>query len=906
MTNEDSTGDAPAAPRLKKLIRLQTRIGLAVGAIIIILALALATLLAETAKREILDLSAANLEGLSEQMSRDLADGMDRFASDILTQTYRDKYRATDASASEMRTALDQFKQSNPDFAWVAVVDVASGRVIAATDGIFEKGDVRGRPVFEQSKTGPFLGDVHDAVRLAELMPKESTGEPLRFLDAGAPILSARGEPYRVLAGHIGWSWARRVAERVLGPVRDRRGIEVFLVDSEDKVVLTTSAKIPVGMRLNDITATSGEPAQKLTWNNNKEFLTYVAPVQARGQFNGFGWKVVAREPFALAYGPVQTLRWFFLIGALVLGVIAAALAWLIAGRIVRPLRVLADTAVLSERDQDAFNRFALDSSIGEVTAVQRAMRRMSSNVKQSIDATNISERQFEVLAAALPETVWQANARGEVEYINKLWVRSQRPSGVFKLDDLCELMPKDDGERFSAAWAEALATGSVLRVRCRLSNLEVKSTRWFEVLGTAVLTDTGEISRWVGTIFDVHDVVSLADSTSQELAVERTARTEAERLARMRDEFLAIASHELRSPLSAITGWSDILVRRGSDDPILMQAAEVIRRNALLQAALINDLLDMSAVIAGKLTLNRQPIDAAQVARDVVQSCLHAAQVKGVALTCEDAGPIVVSGDHHRIMQILSNLVGNAIKFTDAGGAITIEVSEAGPNALLTVRDNGRGIAPGFLPYVFDRLRQEDASATRRAGGMGLGLAIARGLVELHGGLISAASDGPGKGSTFTFTLPLADAYVSPGQRAPADDAAPDDLQGARILLVDDERDARDVARFALSSLGAQVRLAASAAEALAILKSEEFDVLVSDIGMPDMDGLSLMRAVRQLPREKNGSIAAVALTAFALEMDKRAGYAAGFHSYVTKPISLRRLSEGISRARENASSTS
>jgi CheY-like chemotaxis protein len=418
------------------------------------------------------------------------------------------------------------------------------------------------------------------------------------------------------------------------------------------------------------------------------------------------------------------------------------------------------------------------------------------------------------------------------------------------------------------------------------------------------VLNDSGSVTRWVGAIFDVHDAVTLAVSTSQAPAEERTARSEAERLARMRDEFLAIASHELRSPLSAITGWSDILVRRGSDDPILMQAAEVIRRNALLQAALINDLLDMSAVIAGKLTLNLTPVDAAQAARDVAQSHLHAAQLKGVALAADDTGPVVVNGDHHRLMQVLSNLVANAIKFTDPGGNIQLEVRNEGGNALLRVRDNGRGIAPEFLPFVFDRLRQEDASLTRHAGGLGLGLAIARGLVELHGGQITAQSDGQGRGALFTITIPLADAHVAPAPAAPSEDAPPEDLQNARILLVDDERDARDVARVALSSLGAHVRLAASAAEALAILKSELFDVLVSDIGMPEMDGLSLMRAVRALPRQQNGQIAAVALTAFALEHDKRAGYAAGFHCYVTKPISLRRLSEGIALARESASS--
>ena len=888
----------------RRVDRLQNRIGLAVGALIIMLALGLAALLAEAARREILDLSATNLGTTSEQMGRELSDGMARFSDEIVTQTYRDKFRDANSTPTEMRAALDQFKQLNRDFSYVSVVDAASGQVLAATGGIFEGGSARGRPVFEEGLKGPFLGDVHDAVRLAELMPQESSGEPLRFLDVSAPITDSSGKVIRVLAAHVGWTWAQRVTEQVFGPMRDRHGVEVFLIDTANKVVLTTSVKVPIGTELDSIAATLGEPVQKLTWQDHKDYLNVVVATQPRGRFTGFGWKVVAREPYELAYGPVQKLRYAFLIGAFIMGLLAATLAWFIAGRIVWPLRALADAALRSEEGGTAFEPQSDNSRIGEFSAVRRAMHRMSEDAKLSNDASLVSERQFATLAAALPEIVWQANTAGQMEYVNRPWIRAQRPSGVFMIRDLDHLMPKDDGVRFVDAWETARKGGTNLRVRSRIRVPDSPTPRWFEILGKAVVNDSGTVIRWVGTIFDVHDAVTLAVSTTQALAEERTARSEAERLARMRDEFLAIASHELRSPLSAITGWSDILVRRGSDDPILMQAAEVIRRNALLQAALINDLLDMSAVIAGKLTLNLIPIDAAQAARDVVQSHLHAAQLKGVALAADDVGPVVVNGDHHRLMQVLSNLVANAIKFTDAGGSIQLEVSEDAGNAVLQVRDNGRGIATEFLPFVFDRLRQEDASVTRRAGGMGLGLAIARGLVELHGGEISAQSAGPGRGALFTVTIPLADAYVAPAPQAPAEDAPPEDLQNARILLVDDERDARDVARVALSSLGAHVRLAASAAEALAILKSEKFDVLVSDIGMPDMDGLSLMRAVRVLPRHQNGTIAAVALTAFALETDKRAGYAAGFHCYVTKPISLRRLSEGIALARESASS--
>jgi signal transduction histidine kinase/ActR/RegA family two-component response regulator/HAMP domain-containing protein len=867
-----------------------------------VLALGLAAVLAEASKREILGLSASNIETLSEQMGRELSDGMEGFSNAILTQSTRRLYAEPANTPMEMRAALDQFKQLNPDFSYVSVVDVASAQVIAATGGIFEGGSARGRPVFEQGMKGPFLGDVHEAARLAELMPREAAGEPLRFLDAAAPIVDSSGKVTRVLAAHIGWSWASRVVEQVFGPVRERHGVQVFLIDSQNKVVLTTVPEVRVGTQLEAIGSTVGQSPQKLAWSDGRDYLNYVSAIAPRGRFSGFGWKVVAREPYELAYGPVQKLRDAFLIGALVMGAAAALLAWFMAGRIVRPLRALADAALDAENSGAVYRPDSDDSPIGEFSAVQRAMRRMSDHAKQSSDASAISERQFAILAASLPEIVWYANRRGELEYVNRSWIRARRPDGVFSVRDFETLMPPDDAARFDETWSQAFEKGDSLRIRCRLMTPDAAIPRWFEIIGKVVHNDASEATRWVGTIFDVHDSVTLAASTDQALAKERTARSEAERLARLRDEFLAIASHELRSPLSAITGWSEILVRRGSEDPILIQAAEVIRRNALLQAALINDLLDMSAVVAGKLTLNQTPIDLAEVARDVVQSHLHTAQVKGVALSCEDAAPLVVNGDHHRLTQVLSNLVANAIKFTDAGGRIDVEVLEAGSNAVIKVRDSGRGIAPEFLPYVFDRLRQEDASVTRKVGGMGLGLAIAKGLVELHGGSIEALSAGPGQGASLIVHLPLTDAFATVPAAVRPEDTPPEDLQDARILLVDDERDARDVARVALSSLGAQVRLASSAAEALSILDTEQFDVLVSDIGMPDMDGLSLMRAVRQLPREKNGMIAAVALTAFALETDKRAGYAAGFHCYVTKPISLRRLSEGIALARDRA----
>ncbi|MFG6415078.1 response regulator [Roseateles sp. DC23W] len=377
-----------------------------------------------------------------------------------------------------------------------------------------------------------------------------------------------------------------------------------------------------------------------------------------------------------------------------------------------------------------------------------------------------------------------------------------------------------------------------------------------------------------------------------------RQAKEEAERSNELKDQFLAVLSHELRSPLSAITGWADVLEKRGGADELLAKAALVIRRNAQLQTRMINDLLDMSAVVAGKLQLQQQVLDLSALTAEALLSHVHAAQARRIALECAGGGVLWVAGDSQRLAQVIANLVGNAMKFSLEGGRVDVSTRLDGDMVVLCVQDNGRGISPDFLPHVFDRLRQEDSSSTRKAGGLGLGLAIARAIVELHGGRISAHSEGADQGARFEVRLPVAPAPASrpvslalpvPGQAAPS-------LQGLRLLLVDDEEDARDVGLAALRELGANVTAAASAPEAQALLATQRFDVMVSDIGMPEMDGLTLIRRLREQPA--TAALPAVALTAFAMLPDRQAGLAAGFQRYVAKPIDMRLLASAILEA--------
>lgn len=459
-------------------------------------------------------------------------------------------------------------------------------------------------------------------------------------------------------------------------------------------------------------------------------------------------------------------------------------------------------------------------------------------------------------------------------------------------------LLPAEDRAAGGLAsdMAEALASGSLRRERwlVRKDGSRLRAEGVMTPLYSAAGDHTGfsTIVRDVTTTYEAQQLL-------------RQAKEEAERSNELKDQFLAVLSHELRSPLSAISGWADILDKRAAGDELLGKAALVIRRNAQLQTRMINDLLDMSAVVAGKLVLQRETLDLAGLTGEVLLSHVHVAQARNITLACEaqgEQGVLWVSGDAQRLTQVISNLVGNALKFS-AEGARVIVTTRLDDDGMVTlsVQDTGRGISPEFLPHVFDRLRQEDGSRTRKAGGLGLGLAIARAIVELHGGHIGAHSDGPDHGARFDVRLPVAP--PPPTQPAapslePAEGAAPR-LDGVRVLLVDDEEDARGVGLAALQELGAEVTTAGGTTEALGLLASQRFDVLVSDIGMPELDGLSLVRAVRREPA--TATLPAVALTAFAMLADRQAGLAAGFQRYVDKPIDIRRLSTAIREAIQN-----
>ena len=366
----------------------------------------------------------------------------------------------------------------------------------------------------------------------------------------------------------------------------------------------------------------------------------------------------------------------------------------------------------------------------------------------------------------------------------------------------------------------------------------------------------------------------------------EREARAEAERTNQLKDDFLATLSHELRTPLSAIRGWAQVLRRGTRDQADLNRGLQSIERNARAQAQLIEDLLDMNRITSDKVLLDLQPLAPASVIASAIETLRPAADAKHIAIhssIASDAGTIM--GDPGRIQQVIWNLLSNALKFTPQGGRVDIGVRREASRLAITVADNGVGIKQDFLPHVFDRFRQADASTTRRHGGLGLGLAIVKHLVEQHGGTVTASSAGDMQGASFTVRLPQGTSTAAARQANDAPSASPD-LRGVRVLLVDDEADARELTERILRDNHAEVHSAGSVAQALQLLEQVRPHVLVSDIGMPDADGFDLLAQIRAHASPDAARLPALALTAFAQPQDRQRALASGFQSWVSKPL--------------------
>jgi signal transduction histidine kinase/ActR/RegA family two-component response regulator len=481
----------------------------------------------------------------------------------------------------------------------------------------------------------------------------------------------------------------------------------------------------------------------------------------------------------------------------------------------------------------------------------------------------------------------------GEIIWNNTCKAHFWLPADAFvDIDIFYSIIHPDDRERTRTAITAAIEARLPYDVEYRTVS-PAGQCRWIRAKGRAYYSSAGEPVRFDGVTIDISHQKALEAERETLLDAERFARGQAELASRTKDEFLATLSHELRTPLSAILGWSHVLRQQAAGSADLLKGVDTIERNARAQARLIDELLDMSRIIAGTLRLDFEPLMPSVIAESAIASLQPTADLKTLRIERAidpQAGP--VSGDAHRLQQIVWNLLSNAVKFTPPGGRIRVSLTREESDVVLAVTDSGDGISSDFLPFVFDRFRQADGSSTRSHGGLGLGLAIVRNLVQLHGGSVQAASEGIGQGAIFTVRLP-----VRPSQPAAAGDClqpavtrteAPSSsaqfvsLEGTHILLVDDETDGREMMARILSDRGAAITAAASADEAMDAIQAKSVDILISDIGMPRVNGYQLMQRVRGLGYR----FPAIALTAFARNEDRKKALAAGFSVHLAKPV--------------------
>jgi PAS domain S-box-containing protein len=691
-------------------------------------------------------IASADVDALGHQMARELSSGMDRFAREIELQAANPVFRQPAAAPAPLRAGVEAIQKVYPEFAHVSLIDAGTGKVVIATGGIFEGGDASGRPVFEQGRAGLFVGDVHDAVRLATLLPKPANGEPLRFLDVGAPVLGADNKPLRVLAAHLSWDWTRAIQDHVLRPVEASRAVQILLVDSSGAVVLPPDASVPVGTPLRKL---QGDAAGRTTgrWADGVNYLSVDVPTSASGRFPGLGWRVVVRQPMSIVLAPADRLRSLFLLGGLLIGLLAAVIAWVVTGRIVKPVADLARAAAGLAEGQNLGDpsRFS-GIDLPEVAAVRGAFKRVTG------EALSRAERLLgELNSVYQGAPVGLCVIDGDLRYVraNQVWTEAFG-HGTERL-----LPERIDAGGTSQALVDAIGHAIQSAAVAAPSRVEVE-------------TDGPRGPRvWQVVIAPLPARAGRPDGVSA-VATDVTEIRRAEQALRLADDrknqFVAMLAHELRNPLAPITNALGVL----DMEPQPAQGArmrQVIHKQLQHMVRLIDDLLDVSRVNLNKIALAPEDVPAREICDAAIETVRPLMDAKGQRLEVdvEDSMP-PLRADRVRLTQVVCNLLNNASKYGRQGGSVRLQVAHDAGRARIVVEDDGRGIPAEFLPHVFELFEQGTVPLDRTEGGLGIGLSLVKTLVEMHGGEVRAESDGPGRGSRFTVWLPL---HV-PGTPAP------------------------------------------------------------------------------------------------------------------------------------------
>ncbi len=554
---------------------------------------------------------------------------------------------------------------------------------------------------------------------------------------------------------------------------------------------------------------------------------------------------------------------------------------------------------------------YVLKQRLGRlIPSVQRALREAQErrDRQRAEECLQKSEAKYRRIVDTSYEGIWMIDAQGRTEFVNQRMSQMLGyPSEEILGRSLFDFIEQTDGMATQEQLKWLTTPGTDLkegRWRCKDG-----SYIWTLISARAIFNEQSQFSGAIAMLTDITDRKQAEKEREYLLEREQAARTEAETANRIKDEFLAVLSHELRSPLNPILGWAKLLQSRKFDETALNKALATIERNAKLQAQLIEDLLDVSRILQGKLNLNMASVDLASTIEAAMETVRLAAEAKSIEIQIMfDPDVRQVLGDAARLQQVLWNLLSNAVKFTPDEGQVNVRLDCINTYAQIIVSDTGKGINSEFLPYVFDYFRQADSKTTRKFGGLGLGLAITRRLVEMHGGTIEVTSPGDGQGSVFTVRLPLIkdSAIIKDTTKADSTNvpAANSPLMGIQILVVDDNTDTRDFFSFVLEQFGAFVTAVTSATEALQALAQAKPDILISDIGMPEMNGYMLMQQVRAIEAEQGRQqIPAIALTAYASEIDQQQALAAGFQQHLAKPVTPEELLTAISSLLRNVS---
>jgi len=602
------------------------------------------------------------------------------------------------------------------------------------------------------------------------------------------------------------------------------------------------------------------------------------------------GWAVAMGIPAAVVEAGARRSMQGMAAGSLLAAALALAAALIVGQRIAGPIAHLAAAAGAVGRGERP--GFVSPAPVQELNDVGRAL----DDAAAAVRAREEAQRQLAAIVRSSTDAIVGYGLDGRIMAWNDAATRTFGYSEAEAIGQSIDLIVPPERRGEEADILRRVANGVTVptletvrlhkdgaRVDVALTISPVRDVNGVIVGASKIARDVGERKR-------------VDQERARLLAAEQGARAEAEAANRAKDEFLAILSHELRTPLSAVYGWARMLQTGEIRAEAAQRALDSIVRNARAQVHLVDDLLDVSRVITGKMRLDVQPVDVAAVVGETLESVRLAAEAKDVRLQhVLDPRAGLVSGDPARLQQVVWNLLMNAVKFTPRGGRVHVRVERGDSQVLIVVSDTGQGIAPEVLPFVFDRFRQADSSSTRAHAGLGLGLALVKHLVEMHGGTVLAESGGDGKGATFVVRLPVLLADVRPAaaprvqdavDRPPARLPALARLDGLRVLVVDDDRDAVDLATAILTAAGATVRSCSRASEALEVLRQWRPAVLVSDIEMPEEDGLALIRNVRALPAEEGGATAAMALTGYGRIEDRMRSLAAGYTTHLSKPV--------------------